>query len=227
MKWELVIRYSNFSVVSLDKGARNCINQIFECMKLVFVICFVAFINCLEIMAQENKIVPKNNLGDTSQASTEIPWLKNSLSSVNEEVLTRDTSKNEIYRFSWFRSFQWPIVIKLEKKNDAVIISWKKFGLATEPKKFKLLATGQKNIDKKSWQRFKDRFDRTDFWNMESEIKLPGSHFDGATWILEGKIVGRYHTVSRWSPNDSDYFYQTCDFLIRLTDLNISEAEKY
>jgi DNA topoisomerase IB len=50
---------------------------------------------------------------------------------------------------------------------------------------------------------------------------------DGAEWIIEGKRFNQYQVVDRWTPDKNSKYYKCCDFLISLTDLEISERDKY
>jgi len=197
-------------------------------MKLVFVICFVAFINCLEVKAQEIKNVPKNGISDTSKISKEIPWFTKSLSMIGEEALNKDTTNNEIYRFIWYRAQNYPISVRIENKKDSCILSWKKFGPNNDFKSIKLIVYNQKCIEKSSWQRFKEGFDKIDFWNLTIGKKYPMMLYDGGSFFLEGKINNRYHVIYRLdSMHSDDSVRGVLYFLIILTDLNANEAEKY
>jgi len=104
------------------------------------------------------------------------------------------------------------------------------------------LINKQKAIDEPTWVEFKNLLNQVDFWNLQTSERIhkrlvildDGSQaeeirmsFDGAQWLLEGKIAPQYHVVVRWSPKKESKFFQCCDFLIKLTDLEISDQEKY
>lgn len=155
---------------------------------------------------------------------------------MKEPVIYTDTSHNEIYRFTWLRSFHNPITIRIEKQDGKYMLYWKYFVDLRDDPNWKLydarfdtikqkMIVKQQEIDENRWIEFKNLLHQIDFWNMETNKRIMG--FDGADWILEGKTNSQYHVVDRWSPDRKNKYYQTCDFLIKLTDLKIRNVNKY
>lgn len=145
---------------------------------------------------------------------------------MHEPVLFKEKSDREIYRFTWLRTFHNPIAVRIERNGNSFAVTWK-------------LASGQGGynpggltidktlvIDKEVWDGVINQLDKVQFWTLSTN-KKERSGFDGAQWILEGKVKDRYHVVDRWMPDHSTEFYHICNFLISITDLQISEKEKY
>jgi hypothetical protein len=147
---------------------------------------------------------------------------------MEEPVIYTDTSHNEIYRFTWLRSRDHPITIRIEKQENKYMLYWKYYiDEKFEKDKFisGVIIVKQKELDENTWIEFKNLLAQIDFWNMETNKRVMG--FDGAQWILEGKDNFQYHVVDRWSPSRKNKYYQCCDFLIKLTDLKIKNRNKY
>ena len=106
----------------------------------------------------------------------------------------------------------------------------------------KLVINEQKTLDERTWKEFLNLLGQVDFWNLQTSERnskrlftlVDGAQWetvsigvDGAHWVLEGKMSPHYHVVDRWAPNKESKYYQCCNFLIQLTDLEISDKDKY
>ena len=153
-------------------------------------------------------------------------WYSSQLLALKESPLFNDITALETYRFLWIRTFHHPIAIRFERQGNSYILYWKECDGAGGYEPGKLIANKKMEVDKKTWLEFKDKLNEIDFWNlpMDDSDQL-GT--DGAQWILEGKNTELYHFTDRWSPKKSSAYYQCCDFLIKLTDLNIDNEKKY
>ncbi len=162
---------------------------------------------------------------DDAFDSSENTWYSQHLFSLKEPIIFNATSRNEIYRFTWLRSFDNAVAIRIERHGDNYYLFWKvsdgKGGYAPG----KLIINKQISIDKATWQKFKKCLRQCDFWNLKTNVLVLND--DGAQWILEGKENKNYHVVVRWSPTKEASFYKCCNMLIELTDLNIKSEEKY
>ncbi len=149
-------------------------------------------------------------------------WYSTQLSAMEEPVLT-DSLPTKIYRFTWLRSFNNPIVIGIENSNDSITLYWKVANGAGGYEPGEIVKNKCKKISTKEWQDISSEIDSVDFWNLSStDSGLPGT--DGAQWILEGKELGRYHMVDRWSGGEIS---KVCLALLKLTNLSIKEDEIY
>jgi hypothetical protein len=154
-----------------------------------------------------------------------VKWYSKHLYAMREPVIFLDKSQNEIYRFTWLRTFHNPIAIRIEKHGENYNVYWKLCSGAGGYEPGKLIIDKQNLIVKNTWDKFIDQLQQIDFWHMDTKVNTMG--LDGSQWILEGKNLNQYHIVDRWSPNYNSEFYKCCDFLITLTDLKIVGQDKY
>ena len=169
-------------------------------------------------------------------------WYSNHLHAMKEPVIYTNNSLNEIYRFTWLRSFHHPVAIRIEKQDNKYMLYWKVCNGAGGYDPGELVINKQKALDEKTWVEFVKALEQVDFWNLQTSERVyrrtiifdngeraveTQISVDGARWILEGRIHPQYHVVDRHSPQKESKFYQCCDFLIQLTDLEISDRDKY
>ena len=148
-------------------------------------------------------------------------WYSEQLFAMREPILYLENGSNEIYRFTWLRTFHNPIAIRIEKNGHDYILFWKQCSGAGGYEPGNIEVSTQRVISKVQWDKFKSKVHTLNFWNMNTnEGETLGT--DGSRWILEGKEANKYHVVDRWTPNEKSNFYRCCDFLIQLTDLNVN-----
>lgn len=146
-------------------------------------------------------------------------WYSKALSQMQEPILMGDSSGREIYRLSCHRSFREPIIVRIEKIENYIIINYSTLNYIfcdtceadyqwVLHSKAKLLAADQ-------WEKMQAQIQRIDFWTQPAEDPTP-SGLDGSTWILEGLTQGKYHFAARWSPPQGDAFRECCLFLLEL-----------
>lgn len=68
------------------------------------------------------------------------------------------------------------------------------------------------------WATFQKLLDQVCYWQLPTHGGELGN--DGAQWILEAQVVGRYHVVDRWTP-DKDGYRAVCTYLLAISDLSI------
>ena len=149
-------------------------------------------------------------------------WYSSHLKALEEPVLT-DSLPTKIFRFTWLRTFHNPIVIGIENMNDTITIYWKVNDGEGGYEPGKIIENKSKILTLKEWTGIVDEINAINFWNLPStENEILGD--DGAQWILEGKELGKYHVVDRWSGGEIG---KLCFDLINLTDLKIKEDDIY
>ena len=154
-----------------------------------------------------------------------VQWYSKMLIALREPIIFNDSSINEIYRFTWLRTFHNPIAVRIEKNGNNINLYWKLCNGAGGYEPGKLVLDKQKSIDIQIWNEFISRLSSINFWTLRTKELSFG--VDGSKWILEGKSSNRYHVVDRWSPNANNSFYNCCDFLLGQTDLQLSSEQKY
>lgn len=72
----------------------------------------------------------------------------------------------------------------------------------------------QKIIKLETWENIMAKIDSVNFWNIETHD--PNMILDGEEWILEALIDGKYHFVTRNSPDlyDGQEYAKLCKLLM-------------
>ncbi len=153
-----------------------------------------------------------------------LDWYSNFLFSCGEPVMPFEPKTAEVYRFTWLRSFNPWMTIRLENKNAKRVLYWKYITSAEDDDEKSTLYRGMKEISQVEWNAFKRQLDSAAFWEMPTRNDHEG--LDGAQWLLEAIKSGKYHVVDRWSPSDGTY-KNACLFLLGLTGLNVSGNRVY
>ena len=141
-----------------------------------------------------------------------------------EPALSSINTGSTIYRFIWFRSFNNPITIKIEKDNDNVNLSWKEIERNRLYSPEKLIVNKTKSISLGEWEGFISRINSYNFWTKQNQAEQVG--VDGSLWILEGCQGDMYKHFDIYSPKDDDY-RKIGLYLLNLTDLQIPKDEIY
>ena len=153
-----------------------------------------------------------------------VKWYSKYLYRMKEPLLFNLKGKIETYRFTWLRSFDNPIAIRIEKENDTYTLYWKVCDGAGGYDPGKLIINKSKIISKADWSRFKNKLKESNFWSLEPGRASLGT--DGSEWIMEGAKSNNYHVVTIWSPSDGKY-YEACRYLLELTNLDIPKDKIY
>ncbi|MBW1296371.1 hypothetical protein [Aquimarina litoralis] len=151
-------------------------------------------------------------------------WYSEYLYAMKEPLLFNRKTEKQIYRFTWLRTFDKPMTFRIEKWRSRYILYWKVLSGKGGYDSGELERTMLKILSEKEWIDFIDLINKADFWNMKLGRSFTGT--DGSEWIMEGVDPNNYRVVTVWSPTEG-YFYEACNYLISLTDLNISEKKKY
>lgn len=153
-----------------------------------------------------------------------VNWYSKHLYAMKEPLLFNRKIEKEVYRFTWLRTFHKPMTFRIEKRNDRYILYWKVLDGAGGYEPGNLEIERLKIITEKEWSEFTKLVDKAHFWNMELGRGSIGN--DGSEWILEGVNQNKYRVATVWTPRKGN-FYEACDYLISLSNMKISEREKY
>lgn len=153
-----------------------------------------------------------------------VNWYSKHLHAMNEPLLFNRKIDNEVYRFTWLRTFDKPMTFRIEKENDKIILYWKVLNGAGGYEPGEIEVERMKILTEKEWIEFTQLIRKADFWNMALGRSTIGT--DGSEWIMEGVNQTDYRVVSVWSPSTGN-FYNACNYLISLTNLKISGKDKY
>ncbi len=160
-----------------------------------------------------------NYIDEIGFTKNDVDWLTSQLLDLKESPLSEiEINPNlEIYRFTWLRSFDSPITVRIEKSENEVKIYWSvgngKGGY--KPKGVKIKR--KRKISLEQWLVFKKLVSKSNYENLENNHYVLMT--DGATWTLENKTNEKYFAKKTNSP--SKEFEETCLYLIKLTKLKI------
>lgn len=167
-------------------------------------------------------------LSDTSQLDKfRNIWYSKMLFALHEPTLFNNLDSFEVFRFTWLRTFHNPISIRVNKNRDQCILTLKIAEGSSGYEVGKLIKDTSFFITINEWKGLVSRISETNFWNLKFFMDDGGK--DGSEWILEGKNKDKYHFVSRWTPNVTRYkeFKDCCDYLIQLSNLQLTDKENY
>ena len=151
-------------------------------------------------------------------------WYSKHLFAMKEPLLFNKKIDKEIYRFTWLRTFNEPVAVRIEKDNSEYKIYWKMLDGSGGYDPGKISVEKSKVITEKEWLVFIDLVQKSNFWKRELGRSAIGT--DGSEWILEGVNQTDYKVVSVWSPQTGS-FYEACNYLLSLTSLKVKERNKY
>lgn len=122
----------------------------------------------------------------------------------------------ECYRFTWLRSFERPVALRVDvDKSGVAIMAIKVSDHPDDKSPAKIVKDEIKVLTEEQLQQLRRLF-RREFFKEPSHIEDQG--VDGARWIIETVNSGRYHVVSRHSPNEGPV-RQIGDFLLKIAAL--------
>lgn len=147
-------------------------------------------------------------------AFTYTDWYSKHLSALQEPVLN-DSLPIKVYRFTYLRSFENPIVVRLESNNESISIYWKVSNGAGGYNTGEITENKMKKLTVEDWNKFEQKINEIEFWDLPS-VELNINGLDGSQWILEGKTSNKYHVVDRWTGGKIS---SACKGLIDLTDI--------
>ncbi len=151
-----------------------------------------------------------------------INWYSKHLEALQEPVLN-DSVQGQIYRFTYLRTFDNPIVIRIENKEGNISIYWKVSDGAGGYDPGKITINKSKELTIKEWELIENKINSIGFWELPAVYDdILGT--DGSQWILEGKISEKYHVVDRWCGGEIS---SVCKELLELTDIKLAEDDIY
>lgn len=153
-----------------------------------------------------------------------VRWYSEHLFAMKEPLLFNENLNKEVYRFTWLRTFHNPVVVRIERMEDKYLLTWKLCDGAGGYEPGNLTTNESKEINHETWGIFKSKLDALNYWNMSLGRMPIGT--DGSEWILEGVDNEKYKVVTVWTPSQGK-FYDACNYLLTLTDLEINEKDRY
>lgn len=146
------------------------------------------------------------------------------LKNCEEPVLYNYKGSEEIYRFTWLRSFHFPVVFRFQKKGFDFILTTKVLRERYDEYPDVPETNNSVSVSFFRWYKFKGKLADADFWKLDLNDKTAQPN-DGSRWIVEGVKEGKYHMVLRWSP-ESD-LRKACLYLLSISSLKIPKRDIY
>jgi hypothetical protein len=147
-------------------------------------------------------------------------FLKKYCHKFDEPILYNFYLDKEIIRFFWFRSFDRPVMIKIEYDTLSVnltskILSKVNYEEIDDKRPFKKNITNQLDINE---------FLVLNTLITDNKIKseIPNesiSGADGSVWILEFHDKSGYYYINRYTPMKGDPIRLVCEYLIQLSEI--------
>ena len=126
-------------------------------------------------------------------------WYSGHLRALEELPLSPKKDTVARYRFTWLRSSDRPVALRIDVMEDGSAIFVLKVADGKggyEPGK--VVRNENWKLDPQKLKAFKAIFDRAAFF--EQPVAEDAAGVDGSRWLIEANLNGRYHIVSRWTP---------------------------
>ncbi len=150
-------------------------------------------------------------------------WFSYFLCKFQAVNLSKKYLGNEIYRFTWLRTFHNPIIIQIEKKSSGIFLNYK-ISNGYGGYDFKeIISDSTYRINVKEWKKIKSLVSICDFWNLPTDQNKI-TEDDGSESILEGHHKNGYHMVFRWGGEDIG---TCCSYFVKLANIDIPKDEFY
>ncbi|MDR3246528.1 MAG: hypothetical protein LBT50_08870, partial [Prevotellaceae bacterium] len=140
-------------------------------------------------------------------------WYSKHLHCLCEPILyNRTGGTTNIIRFTMLETWGNPVSYRIENNSSGIYITYSKTDGQGGYETGKRVEHETKEISVAKWDAIIAKMDSIDFCNIETHAKnmfFEGNklvfhmHTDGAEWIFETFINGRYHLVTRNSPDNS------------------------
>jgi hypothetical protein len=128
--------------------------------------------------------------------------------------LAKSDINTEEYRFTWLRTFHHPVVIRISLSKDTGTLIMKMSSGEGGYSAGHLELNKSRTLTSDDANYLRSRVDDMHFWDMFSVMYDPNvTTLDGSNWTIEGVKNGKYHFVSRSTPD--------CDNLVRIFGLEL------
>lgn len=145
-------------------------------------------------------------------------WYSKMLFALHEPVLKHYNGDKEIYRFTWLRTFNHPVSVRLEKQGDNVKLFSNVCDGAGGYEPGKIIFDTTINLTEKQVDTTNIKLDNAKFWELKTESR-EDSGMDGSEWIMEVFKNNKYHMVVRWTPEKGTAFRAIGEYLISISQI--------
>jgi hypothetical protein len=153
-----------------------------------------------------------------SVGASENPWYSYMLTAFNEPVLKDYQGNREVYRFTWLRSFDHPVVVRVEKHAEIISISGKVSNGAGGYRPGEIIFDTTFNGTLEHIDTISSILSSAGFWSLGTESR-DNIGLDGSKWIIEAYRNNQYQVVVRWSPAKGIAFRRIGEYLISISGI--------
>lgn len=145
-----------------------------------------------------NFLEPNDTLNDLVNQ-----WYSKHLKSLKEPILYKLKNENKkIIRFTHLGTWSNPFSYRIENSNGQITLTYNKTKGLGGYQAGRRIKHEQKFIKPEIWGNILQKIDSERFWDIATHD--PNMILDGEEWILEVLIDGKYHFVTRNSPDAYD-----------------------
>lgn len=154
-------------------------------------------------------------------------WYSKHLRTMGEPSLSCGAvAESETYRFTWLRTFDRPIAVRVSSSESAVHLVAIELSGAGGYDPGGVAKRIERSLSSADWKALVAVLGKIDFWTMPTNPTPFEVGLDGARWILEGRRRTEYHVVDRFSAREGAYRDAGLTFL-NLAGLLVSGEKLY
>lgn len=181
-------------------------------------------------LTAQTRYFPEKTFGDDPRLDRFVSgWYLHQLRALGEPSLLESSKvpSTESYRFLWLRSFHHPVAVRLDVQKDGtgLLITKIASGAGGYPPG-KLISDKKTSLDQGEVRRAVARINGSGFWSRPSYDRERAGN-DGAEWVVEAGVHGKYHLVSEWTPKNGPIHDIGEIFLFELAKINVPNDEMY
>lgn len=141
-------------------------------------------------------------------------WYSKHLKSLKEPILYKKKEEGvNIIRFTHLGTWSNPFSYRIENSKGIIIGTYNKTKGLGGYNAGRRIKHEQKTVTHDEWNQIVKKIESVDFWNIQThDVNL---YLDGEEWILEVVIEGKYHFISRNSPDNYNDYTQLCTLIIK------------
>ena len=145
-------------------------------------------------------------------------WYSHILFALKEPILKDYKGDKEVYRFTWLRSFNHPVVIRLEKQGNSFRLFSKVSDGAAGYEPGKIIFDTTLNLTQKQIDTINHQLEKAKFWTLQTETR-DNNGKDGSEWIIEVFKDNQYHMAVRWTPMKGTTFRGIGEYLLSISQI--------
>lgn len=145
-------------------------------------------------------------------------WYSKHYKALEEEKLYQKKTDDEILRFVYLPTFNNPICVRVEKKNNEYLLTVKRTNGQGGYESGRLVYQRKKKITETQWNELMEKVKSSNEWEVFYKEELFGG-LDGSQWIFEHLSPQGYKIRDVWSPSSSDEFYTLGMYLFNLAGI--------